>query len=180
VVPTSEIRVCYKLVVSILINSHDLPCIFCFRCVEDSAHIFFHCPFSKEVWDAMFFWVGKSLPEGVDGWNHFSLYCNLFKNSKGVRISHLIWLSTTWNIWKLRNDVVFNGVIPKASTLVEDIKSFFFYCCAFVGVMFIMLVSLWLIGVMILWVLLVTLKLLFCIVRDWVLLVLHHNNILLI
>jgi hypothetical protein len=79
----------------ILVNSHDLSCIFCFRCVEDCAHLFFHCPFSKRVWDAVFTWVGKCLPGGVDGWNHFSLYGNLFKNRKGERTSHLIWMATT-------------------------------------------------------------------------------------
>jgi hypothetical protein len=67
-------------------------------------------------------WAYK--PEGVEGWNHFSLYGNLFKNKKGGHTNHLIWLATTWNIWKLRNNVIFNGVIPKASSLVEDIKTF--------------------------------------------------------
>jgi hypothetical protein len=35
---------------------------------------FFHCSFSKRVWDAVFTWVGKRLPGGAVGWNHFSLY----------------------------------------------------------------------------------------------------------
>jgi hypothetical protein len=111
----------------ILVNSHDLACIFCFHCDEDCVHLFFHCSFSKRVWDAVFTWVGKRLPlpGGALGWNHFSLYGKLFRNRKGARTSHLIWLATTWNLWKLRNDMIFKGVIPNATKIVEDIKSYF-------------------------------------------------------
>jgi hypothetical protein len=48
----------------ILLNSHDLPCVFCFLNIEDNAHLFFFCPFSKGVWNAVFSWLGKDFPTG--------------------------------------------------------------------------------------------------------------------
>jgi hypothetical protein len=55
---------------------------------------------------------------------HFSSFGTLFNYQKGGQTNHLIWLAPTWNIWKLRNQVAFNGVIPNASSLLQDIKSF--------------------------------------------------------
>jgi hypothetical protein len=108
----------------ILNNTHDLSCVFCPQHIEDCAHIFYHCSFSKAVWEAVFNWIGKSVITDTDGWNHFSLFGTLFNFQKGGRTNHLLWLATTWNIWNLRNNVVFKGVIPNASTLLNDIKSF--------------------------------------------------------
>jgi hypothetical protein len=68
--------------------------------------------------------LGKTLPTNLEGRNHFSSFGELVKTKKGARVSHLIWLATTWNLWKLRNNVLFNGALPDASSLVDDIKDF--------------------------------------------------------
>jgi hypothetical protein len=52
----------------VLLNSHNLTCIFCFLNIEDSAHLFL-CSFSKGVWEAVSRWIGKRIPTGVEGWN---------------------------------------------------------------------------------------------------------------
>jgi hypothetical protein len=108
----------------ILNNTNDLSCVFCLQHIEDCAHLFFHCSFSMVVWEAVFNWIGKRVITDTVGWNHFSLFGTLFNYQKGGRTNHLLWLATTWNIWNLRNNVVFKGVIPNASTLLNDIKSF--------------------------------------------------------
>jgi hypothetical protein len=97
---------------------------FCSQSIEDSAHLFFFCPFSQGVWAAVFRWLGKTLPTNIVGWNNFLLFGELVKTKKGARVSHLIWLATTWNLWKLRNNVLFNDALPDASSLVDDIKAF--------------------------------------------------------
>jgi hypothetical protein len=51
----------------ILPNPHDLSCIFCFLHIEDCSNLFFPCSFSKSVWEALYKWLGKSLPTGVEG-----------------------------------------------------------------------------------------------------------------
>jgi hypothetical protein len=87
---------------------------------EDNAHIFFYCPFSNEIWNIVFSWLGKT---SVEGWNHFKLFGNLVRVKDGGRVRHLIWLVTTRKLWNLRNNVIFNGVIPDASLLLDDIKT---------------------------------------------------------
>ena len=42
---------------------------------------------------------------------------------EGGRVSRLIWLATMWSIWKHRNNVIFKGVNPDATTLVNEIKT---------------------------------------------------------
>jgi hypothetical protein len=50
------------------------------------------------VWEAVFRWVIKSFPTGIDGWNHFSLFANMFMIKKDGQSNHFIWLAATWNI----------------------------------------------------------------------------------
>jgi hypothetical protein len=91
--------------------------------VEDSSHLFFPCHFSKRIWAAIASWVGKDIPTGADGWNHFLLFGELVRLKKdGGRVSRLIWLATTWGIWKHRNHVIFQGANPDIKTLVNEIK----------------------------------------------------------
>jgi hypothetical protein len=110
----------------ILSNTHDPSCVFCLQHIEDCEHLFFSCAFTKSVWDEVFLWIGKSIAsEGpVYGLNHFSLFGTLFRYPKGGRVNHLIWLATTWCVWNLRNQVVFNGATPSATSLLVDIKTF--------------------------------------------------------
>jgi hypothetical protein len=106
----------------ILLNQNDLHCVFCTHLSEEVSHLFFHCPFSKGVWDSVSNWIGKSVSSNLAGYDHFTRFGQLFRHQKKGRINHLIWLATTWCIWNLRNQVVFNGATPDASTLFEDIK----------------------------------------------------------
>ncbi|MCH91156.1 putative ribonuclease H protein, partial [Trifolium medium] len=55
----------------ILLNPHDLPCIFYFRASEDCSHLFFHCSFVTRVWEAVYRWVGQDVSSNMEGWNHF-------------------------------------------------------------------------------------------------------------
>ncbi|WJX94410.1 hypothetical protein P8452_75829 [Trifolium repens] len=107
----------------ILHNPNELSCVFCAQNVEDSGHLFFSCQFSIGIWTAVSNWIGKALPTGADCCSHFCLFGNLFRLKKGGgRVSRLIWLATTWSLWKHRNDVIFNGVTQDASNLVNNIK----------------------------------------------------------
>jgi hypothetical protein len=46
----------------------------------------------------------------------------LFNLKDAGKIRFLVWLATTWNVWNLRNKVIFNGDAPEPSTLLEAIK----------------------------------------------------------
>ncbi|CAJ2639614.1 uncharacterized protein LOC123915271 [Trifolium pratense] len=106
----------------ILTNPSELSCVFCFRHREDGAHLFFSCYFSIEVWRNVLKWIGLSTPMDVEGIDHFLLFGELFKVKDKGRVRHLVWLATTWNLWKMRNNVIFQGVIPDSSALLDSIK----------------------------------------------------------
>jgi hypothetical protein len=106
----------------IMSNSQELYCTFCFHQVEDAAHLFFLCPFASYIWEAIFKWIGKSINPTQVGRNHFNSFGALIKSRHSKRVRHLIWLATTWCIWRLRNKIVFNGGVPNVSQLVDEIK----------------------------------------------------------
>jgi hypothetical protein len=74
----------------ILLNSHDLRCVFCLSHNEDNAHLFFYCPFSNGIWNVVFGWLGKAYQTVVEGWNHFKLFGNLV-DRKNKLMETLCW-----------------------------------------------------------------------------------------
>jgi hypothetical protein len=108
----------------ILHNTYELTCSFCFHLPEDSFHVFFNCPFATKVWQAIFTWIGHHVNPMQTCWNHFQNFGTLVKSKNGNWVRHLIWLATTWCIWKLRNQILFNGAVPNVLQLVEEIKRF--------------------------------------------------------
>jgi hypothetical protein len=53
--------------------------------------------------------------------NHFTLFGGLLKGSHYKKFRHLIWLATTWSIWRKRNNIVFRGEFVNTSSLVDQI-----------------------------------------------------------
>jgi hypothetical protein len=102
----------------ILIESQDLICMFCENAIEDCAHLFFSCPTSGRIWQEISKWLGKSITASGEGWSHFQLFGNLLTTHKYKRVSHLIWMTTTWSIWKLRNNMIFKAATLQAPQLV--------------------------------------------------------------
>jgi hypothetical protein len=66
--------------------------------------------------------LGKSVSSGLTDITHFCSFGDLFNVKDKGRIRYLVWLATTWNFWKTRNNVIFNGGIPDVLALLEDIK----------------------------------------------------------
>jgi hypothetical protein len=106
----------------ILSNSHDLKCIFCSQEVEDCNHLFFSCYKVKEVWRQVCLWLGvvSNLQEG--GWKLFLHYGSLVKNKKGMKVRHLIWLATTWCLWRMRNNILFRDENADFAVVFDQIK----------------------------------------------------------
>ncbi|KAI5437740.1 hypothetical protein KIW84_023742 [Lathyrus oleraceus] len=98
--------------------SHDLTCVFYFRVEENLQHIFFECGAVTKVWATTNCWIGYSFLEGEAIINSFLATCNILerkfkKNKKGI-----IWSAVLWSIWKLRNDILFEGQIFNINDLV--------------------------------------------------------------
>jgi hypothetical protein len=73
---------------------------------EEIQHVFFNCRFSVQLWNQIYSWLGINFNHFEDGWQHFILFGKLAKGKYQVKFRHLIWLATTWSIWRLRNNSV--------------------------------------------------------------------------
>jgi hypothetical protein len=105
----------------IITNNHDRCCVFCFKENEDINHIFFKCSISVEVWRTIFRWMGlKDIPF-LNICNHFTLFGESLKETNNKRSRHIIWLATTWCLWRKRNNILFRGEFVNVSSVVEQI-----------------------------------------------------------
>jgi hypothetical protein len=105
----------------IITNNHERCCVFCLREVEDINHIFYNCRIAIQIWNRIFGWMGiQAIPfAGIQ--NHFAQFGTCLKGSHNKKHRHIIWLATTWCIWRKRNNIVFRGESMNISSLVEQI-----------------------------------------------------------
>jgi hypothetical protein len=75
----------------------------------------------QQVWQRVYAWMGTHISSREIGKQHFILFGNLFKSNKGKKIRHLIWLATTWSIWRMRNNIMFRGDIGNFTRLFDNI-----------------------------------------------------------
>jgi hypothetical protein len=93
----------------IITNDQERSCVFCLREVEESHHVFFNCNISRQVWTIIFRWM-KARPLAVESsHNHFSLFGEFLKGGSNKKCRHIIWLATTWSLWKMRSNIIFRG-----------------------------------------------------------------------
>jgi len=95
--------------------------------IETTNHLFLHCSTFGSVWQCLLRWLGFSmaLPLGViDHFNQFSWDDGTVKDRR--TILQVIWYATTWEIWKERNNRLFNGKQSSIVQVVDRIKSLTF------------------------------------------------------
>lgn len=93
--------------------------VFCSTCLIDARetreHIFFHCDFSKACWIKIG-WVWDT-----------SLELHQMIQSQRLAFTYQcfmeIFLLATWNIWKERNGLIFEGIQPSVSNWMKNLKS---------------------------------------------------------
>jgi hypothetical protein len=59
--------------------------------------------------------MGTSLTLPIDVQQHFPLFGELSKGDKSKQYWHIIWLATTWSIWRMRNKILFRGACVNIS-----------------------------------------------------------------
>ena len=95
--------------------------------VESSQHLFLHCNTFGSVCHFIYSWLGISAVVPAQVLAHF----NQFNISGGIvkkrrSISQVIWFATVWEIWKERNNRLFNNKACSVIQVVDKIKSLAF------------------------------------------------------
>jgi len=91
---------------------------------ETSNHFFLHCNIFGSIWHFINRWIGTSAAAPFYVLDHF----NQFSYSGGISkvrrsIIQVIWFATVWEIWKERNNRLFNDKVCSVIQVVENIKS---------------------------------------------------------
>jgi hypothetical protein len=74
------------------------------------------------LWRAIFTWLGTCyLNSSTSLQQHFLYFGGLFKGRKCRRVKQIIWLATTWCMWRSWNNILFRRDCVNVSVLVEQI-----------------------------------------------------------
>ncbi|XP_045831669.1 uncharacterized protein LOC123923074 [Trifolium pratense] len=105
----------------IINNPREFCCVFCFREEEDIDHLFFNCSVSIQVWKKIYKWMAVDFIPFEEGWKHFISFGDLVMSKRLAKTRHVIWLATTWSIWRTRNNIVFRGYVFNLDALIDQI-----------------------------------------------------------
>ena len=91
--------------------------------LENSSHLILHCQSFRSVWNSIYRWIGLTMvnPRYVE--DHFNQFTYVGGGSKVQRsIMQVLWFATVWEIWKERNNKIFNAKECSILQVVDKIK----------------------------------------------------------
>ena len=99
-------------------------CVGGYGLVETSSHLFLHYTLFASVWNHIYQWIGVSAFMPADVADHFIQFSYIGGAAKTrCSILQVIWFATTWEIWKERNNKIFNAKESSIMQVVDKIKS---------------------------------------------------------
>ncbi|KAL8469023.1 hypothetical protein ACS0TY_032010 [Phlomoides rotata] len=92
----------------IILDDEAKICQLCKVREENIRHLFFECKVSYQIWCNIIKWLGVSMVFHVNPSSHFMMFENCMGRGKKAKVAASIWTGIVWNIWSLRNEVIFN------------------------------------------------------------------------
>ncbi|KAL8535589.1 hypothetical protein ACS0TY_011282 [Phlomoides rotata] len=83
-------------------------CPLCNKEEESTRHPFFKCDVTSLIWGKLINWLGVAMVFHENPMVHFLQFCDCLGKDDRAKVAATIWIGITWNIWNLRNNVVFN------------------------------------------------------------------------
>lgn len=102
------------------VSTGNLACIFCGEQDETLAHILTACPLAIAVWDLVSSWC--KIPNLFAFDVQDLLYSFFHTREAKYKINHFIILTTSWFIWKARNEKIFRSTEAIPRRILEQIK----------------------------------------------------------
>ncbi|KAK2385146.1 hypothetical protein QL285_072415 [Trifolium repens] len=104
------------------VSDHPWECLGCVGKVENSNHLFLHCPCAMKIWCDIFSWLRVHLVIPPSLSILFEMVRGSTGNLKMRKGLVMIWHATLWSIWKARNKAIFSGGKFLPQEIVEEIK----------------------------------------------------------
>ncbi|XP_026458809.1 uncharacterized protein LOC113359381 [Papaver somniferum] len=96
---------------------------YCIMCdnqnFEDEMHLFVNCSFSRKVWQAF----NLNNIHLNSGNTNILQWFKTWMNVKSLNEKHNLISFILWSIWKYRNNVHFDNVVPDVQKLIDNIRA---------------------------------------------------------
>lgn len=91
---------------------------------ETSNNLLFHCNFFGSVWFHIFRWLGVDVVMPFEAADHFIQFSSVGGIARTrCSILQVIMFATVWEIWKERNNMLFNDKVCSVVQIVDKIMS---------------------------------------------------------
>lgn len=99
-------------------------CPFCTLSEENMTHLFFNCNIVITVWKQVLLWMDRENSILLNPSQHFLSFYRAFKGNCGKNKESIVRTATTWSLWRMRNNLIFNNVEVDIYAAVFQIKLF--------------------------------------------------------
>ncbi|XP_071729329.1 uncharacterized protein [Rutidosis leptorrhynchoides] len=110
----------------------DICCVFCHYGIESIEHVFFRYPIAIDVWRKVELWLDldRDIPHFISWQELVSWIDDLSVIADSKNKILVIFATTLWTLWKLRNSVLFGPSPLRKNELFDFIRdmSFNWYC----------------------------------------------------
>jgi hypothetical protein len=76
---------------------------------------------SVQIWQHIYRWMNVSFTSPLKIQQNFSKIGEVAKGKKSKQFQHLIWLTMTWSLWCMRNNILFKGDYVSVLSIVDKI-----------------------------------------------------------
>ncbi|XP_071686466.1 uncharacterized protein [Rutidosis leptorrhynchoides] len=114
------------------LDIEDIGCASCHHGIEDADHVFFRCPIAIDIWRRIYIWINMDRPIPLFlSWQELILWVDNLQDASEVKKKIMVIFATSvWTIWKLRNSIIFGPSPIRKCGLFDFIcdMSFNWYC----------------------------------------------------